>query len=231
MTDQSKNVSVSATVSKPISRRDFLHTAARASTASAILAAGFPTIVPASVFGETAPSNRINIGAIGTGRISRVHDLPGIWKYDGARIMALCDLDSNRVADAKTLINGYYSQKTGKLYDGVTGYANYHELLANKDIDAVVISTPDHKSDDQHGNWLDCIRSRQQPISPAELGHRACSTCLVHHIVMKLKRKVYWDPLTERFHNDDEANSMLARAQRSPYTLAAYSLSSSKETA
>ena len=44
------------------------------------------------------PSNRINIGAIGTGRISRGHDLPGLWKHDSARIMAVCDLDSQRVA-------------------------------------------------------------------------------------------------------------------------------------
>ena len=46
--------------------------------------------------------------------------------------------------DAKTLVNGYYTKKTGKPYDGVTTYADYRELLANKDIDAVVISTPDH---------------------------------------------------------------------------------------
>ena len=44
--------------------------------------AGFPAIVPASVLGSASPSNRINIGAIGTGRISRGHDLPGLWKHD-----------------------------------------------------------------------------------------------------------------------------------------------------
>src|SRR6201996_7159079 len=114
-------------------------------SAMATIAAGFPTIVPASVFGQTAPSNRINIGAIGVGRISRGHDLPGIWQFEQARIMAVCDLDAKRVEEGKTLINGYYSKKTGKPYDGVTGYHNYHELLANKDIDAVVISTPDHQ--------------------------------------------------------------------------------------
>ena len=59
-----------------------------------------------------------------------------------------------------------------------------------------------------------------QPISPAELGHRACSTCLIHDMAMVLKRKLYWDPTTERFKNDDEANSMLSRPQRSPYVLA-----------
>ena len=107
--------------------------------------AGFPAIVPACVFGENAPSNRINVGAIGLGRISRGHDLPGIWQFDQARIMAVCDLDSNRVEAGKTLVNSYYAQKTGKDYDGVTGYHHYQELLANKDIDAVVISTPDHQ--------------------------------------------------------------------------------------
>jgi predicted dehydrogenase len=444
-----------------VSRRSFLQAGA---------AVGFPAIVPSSMFGRNAPSNRINIGAIGVGRISRVHDMPGIWQYDSARIMAVCDLDSNRVELGKTLLNETYAKKSGKPYNGVTGYHNYHELLANKEIDAVVISTPDHqhaivavdaaragkdiymqkpasltiaegrylsnaiqssgrifqigsqqrswkqfrvacelvrngrigdlkyveiglpgdpagpdalempvppnlnydawlgstpvvyytemrvhpqkgfdrpgwlrceqfgagmitgwgahhvdtahwgmnteytgpvevwgtadypthglwnvhgkfktqavyangvtmsisgdypngikfygsegwifvtrdapvtssdpgkpatkieplvasnpkiltsvigpneihlyKSDDQHGNWLDCIRSRKTPIAPVEVGHRACSTCLLHQIAMKAKRKLYWDPQKERFKNDDQANAMLSRPQRAPY--------------
>ena len=450
-----------------VSRRSFLKTASGAAAAI-----GFPTIVPRSVFGQMAPSNRINVGAIGVGRISRVHDLPGIWQYDDVRIMAVCDLDANRVEAGKTLINGVYAKKTGKAYDGVTGYHNYHDLLANKDIDAVVISTPDHQhamagvaavragkdvylqkpasltiaegrylsnavqasgrivqigsqqrstvqfryaaelvrngrigdlkhveiglpgdpsgpdapampvpknlnydawlgstpevyytemrvhlqsgfdrpgwlrceqfgagmitgwgahhvdsahwgmnteytgpveiwgtaefpthglwdvhgkflthaiyangvtmdisgdfpngikfygtkgwifvsrgnetvtasdpaaklkdatalassdpkiiqseigpdeihlyvSKEQHRNWLDCIRSRQQPISPVEMGHRACSTCLLHHIAMKAKRRLHWDPQMEKFHGDDAANALLSRPQRAPYT-------------
>jgi len=72
-----------------ISRRRFLKTT---SCAAAII--GFPTIVPASVFGQFAPSKRINIGAVGVGRISRVHDLPSILPYDHAKIMAVCDLDA-----------------------------------------------------------------------------------------------------------------------------------------
>jgi predicted dehydrogenase len=449
------------------SRRTFLKT-----SLGAAAVAGFPTIVPSRVFGQLAPSNRINVGAIGVGRISRGHDLPGIWKYDQANIMAVCDLDANRVELGKALINGYYSKKTGKPYDGVTGYHHYRELLANKDIDAVVISTPDHQhaivavdavrakkdvylqkpasltisegrhmsdqvtaskqilqigsqqrswkqfyracelvrngrigeikhveiglpgdpaggnpapmpvptgfqydawlgstpevpytidrvmplkdfsrpgwlrmeqfgagmitgwgahhvdtahwgmnteltgpveiwgtaefptsglwdvhgkfltharyangitmdisgdfpngikwygtkgwifvtrdemttptatagqtakieplmasdpkildsvigpnevhlyqSDDQHGNWLDCIKSRKAPTAPAEIGHRACSTCLLHHIAMKTKRHLHWDPAKERFTNDDAANAMLSRPQRAPYVM------------
>ena len=454
------------------SRRQFLKVAGGGIAASAV-ALGFPAIVPASVLGGASPANRINIGAIGNGRISRGHDLPGVWKHDTARIMAVCDLDSRRVDDAKTLVNGYYTKQTGKPYSGVTGYSDYHDLLTNKDIDAVVISTPDHwhaiiaieavqagkdvylqkpasltiaegralsdavhrsgrifqigsqqrswpqfryaaelvrngrigklqtvevglpgdpsgdvepdmpvpanlnydrwlgstpvvpytekrvhpqtgydrpgwlrceqfgagmitgwgahhidsahwgmdteytgpievwgtaefpthglwdvhgdfrtealyadgvrmivsgafpngikfigsegwvfvsrgnsavtasdpvaklkdpqalaasdpriitsvigpdeihlpVSKDHHGNWLQCVRSRQQPIAPAEVAHRACSACLVHHIAMKTKRRLVWDPLKERFKNDEEANAMLSRPQRSPYVI------------
>ena len=51
-------------------------------------------------------SDRINVGAIGTGRISRGHDLPGIWRHDLARVVAVCDLDGKRLKDAVTLVNG-----------------------------------------------------------------------------------------------------------------------------
>jgi predicted dehydrogenase len=438
-------------------------------------ASGFPSIVPSSVLGAASPGNRINVGAIGTGRISRGHDLPGIWKHQTARIVAACDLDSKRVEEAKALINGQYAKQSGKASDGVIGYGNYRELLANKDIDAVVISTPDHwhaiiaihaveagkdvylqkpasltiaegralsdavhrsgrivqigsqqrswaqgqfrravelvrngrigalesvevglpgdpsgndepempvpknldydmwlgstpsvyytenrvhpqkgygrpgwlrceqfgagmitgwgahhidtahwgmdteytgpievwgsaefptrglwdvhgpfkteavyangvrmtvsgdfpngikfigsegwifvsrgndsvtasdpaskslenqplaasnpkiltsaigpneiqfpDSRDHHGNWLDCVKSRQQPLAPIEIGHRACSACLVHHIAMRAKRKLFWDPQKERFRNDDQANALLSRPQRWPYVI------------
>lgn len=74
-----------------------------------------------------------------------------------------------------------------------------------------------YESTSQPGNWLECIKSRKEPISPVEIGHRTCSVCLVTHIAMKLGRKLYWDPDKERFINDDEANSMLSRPQRAPY--------------
>jgi hypothetical protein len=77
-----------------------------------------------------------------------------------------------------------------------------------------------YHSEEQHGNWLDCIRSRIQPASPAEIAHRSCSACLVSHIGMKLGRKLRWDPRRERFANDDEANAMLSRPERHPYGLA-----------
>ena len=111
--------------------------------ASVILSVA-PYIVPSSVFGKNAPSNRINVAAIGTGRISRIHDLPGAWRQDFAQVMAVCDLDRNRAEDGKKLVNEYYTKKNGTPYDGVKVYTDHRELLNNKDIDAVLISTPDH---------------------------------------------------------------------------------------
>ena len=99
---------------KGTSRRKFITLAGKGVAASAA-AVGFPSIVPASVFGAFSPSNRINVGAIGTGRISRAHDLPGIWRHDIARIMAVCDLDGKRVQDAKALINEQYAKKKDPL--------------------------------------------------------------------------------------------------------------------
>lgn len=455
-----------------LSRRKFLSFGTKAGIAGAAVMSGFPTIVPASVLGPNAPSNRVNIAALGTGRISRSHDMPEVWKLDKARIIAVCDLDTKRADEAKVLVNDYYGKKKGSKHNGVTVYHDYREALQNKDIDAVIISTPDHwhslmaidaveagkdvylqkpasltiaegralsnavhrtgrilqigsqqrsseqfryaaelvrngrigdlhtvevglpgdpsgeeepempipknlnydmwlgstpyvyytekrvhpqegygrpgwlrceqfgagmitgwgshhidcahwamdmeysgpvevsgwaefpksglwdvhgkfrtealyengvkmivtnelpngikyigskgwifvtrgnysvtasdpsssggkkpltasdpkiltsqigpdeihlyESSDHHGNWLDSVISRRPPIAPIEVGHRSCSTCLIHHIAMKLGRPVKWDPKRERFLNDDEANAMISRSQRWPYVL------------
>jgi len=72
-------------------------------------------------------------------------------------------------------------------------------------------------SNNQQGNWLDCIKTRKEPISPVDTGHYACTVCLITHIAMKLGRRLRWDPVKELFINDDEANKMLSRPQRKPY--------------
>jgi predicted dehydrogenase len=124
-----------------ISRRKFLNQSVKAT----VFAVAVPSIVPSSVFGKNAPSNRINVGAIGAGRISRTHDMPGVWRQDIAQLMAVCDLDSKRTQEGKVLIDGYYTKKNGADYNGTKAYNDFEELLANKDIDAVTISTPDHQ--------------------------------------------------------------------------------------
>ncbi|GAA5220882.1 Gfo/Idh/MocA family protein [Membranihabitans marinus] len=74
-----------------------------------------------------------------------------------------------------------------------------------------------YESPEQHKNWLDCIKSRSLTVAPAEVAHRSCSTCLLFHTAMKIPRKLYWDPVREKFKNDDEANAMLYRPQRHPW--------------
>ena len=131
-------------IKNPNSRRDFLKNTVKAGVGSMVLS-GFPTIVPASVFGKNAPSNKINIGQIGIGRIARTHDLPETFKYDNARIMAVADVDRIRLESGKKMLEGWYAKKTGQAnYIDIKIYEDFHQLINNKDIDAVIISTPDH---------------------------------------------------------------------------------------
>ncbi|MBH45830.1 MAG: oxidoreductase [Flavobacteriaceae bacterium] len=122
-------------------RRNFISKTAMGTAALA----SFPTIVPANVLGKNAPSNKINIGQIGCGRIARSHDLRDTMAYDAAQIIAVCDLDSNRLKDGKELVDKFYREKNGKpRYKGTKMYMDYLDMLNDKDIDAVMISTPDH---------------------------------------------------------------------------------------
>jgi predicted dehydrogenase len=68
-------------------------------------------------------------------------------------------------------------------------------------------------------NFLDCVKSRKPCYSPAENGHRAAGIAHLANIAMLLGRKLKWDPQTERFPGDQEANRMLSRPMREPWTL------------
>jgi hypothetical protein len=72
---------------------------------------------------------------------------------------------------------------------------------------------------DHHGNFLDCVKSRKTPLAPIEEAHRSATICHIGNLAMKLQRKLRWNPETEEFVDDAEANRMLARPMRSPYTL------------
>jgi predicted dehydrogenase len=88
-------------------------------------------------------------------------------------------------------------------------------LSASIDPGAAGIET----SDDHYVNFLECVKSRKAPVSTVESGHRA--TCLgnIADIAVRLGRKLKWDPAEERFADDAEANGLLARPMRAPWTL------------
>lgn len=72
-------------------------------------------------------------------------------------------------------------------------------------------------------DWLDCIRSRKQPVADVEIGHRSITLCHLVNITRQVGRRVKWDPQQERFLGDDEANRYLSRARRNGYELPAIS--------
>ncbi|MEN8230942.1 MAG: Gfo/Idh/MocA family oxidoreductase, partial [Bacteroidota bacterium] len=121
-------------------RREFLQKTGTTAAAGMIL----PTIVPSTVFGKNAPSNRINIGMIGAGRQAVNYNLNrGFLKLPNCRVVAVNDVDSWRMANAAKVVNDAYS-KTGKSYNGVKTYDDYRDVINDKDVDAVMISTTDH---------------------------------------------------------------------------------------
>ncbi|MBX3175970.1 MAG: Gfo/Idh/MocA family oxidoreductase [Candidatus Hydrogenedentes bacterium] len=115
-----------------LSRRKFL------AASGAVLAA--PYIIPSTAMGAdgaTAPSNRINIGVVGTGS-----QAGGLMKnaiqHENTRVVALCDVDHTRLAEAKQRVDEYYGDTACAVHH------DYRELLAREDIDAVIVATPDH---------------------------------------------------------------------------------------
>lgn len=73
-------------------------------------------------------------------------------------------------------------------------------------------------SDDHKRNFLDAIRKRQPPISPIGAAVHAETMCQQSEIAMRLRRKLRWDPKAERFIDDEQANRLLSRAIRAPWT-------------
>ena len=122
-----------------ISRRSFLKGVA----ALGGVVAGFPTIVPSTVFGENAPSNRVAVGCIGVGGQGG-SDMNNILRLEGAQILGVCDCFKDRRESRAKTVNDYYSSKTRQSYKSCEAYRDFRELLARPDIDAVTISTPDH---------------------------------------------------------------------------------------
>jgi predicted dehydrogenase len=76
-----------------------------------------------------------------------------------------------------------------------------------------------YKSGNHIQNFLDCIKTRKDPICTAEIGHRSASLCHLGNISMLLGRKIKWDPKKEQFKNDPEADSMVSRNMRVPWRL------------
>ncbi len=113
----------------------------------------------------------------------------------------------------------------GARFEGTDGWLQYtyNKIDASSDDIKNSIIGPDEirlpVSDDHYRNFLDAVKSRQDPIEPVEVGHRTASICHLGNIAMRLKRKLKWDPQAECFLDDDEASRMLRRPYREPWSL------------
>lgn len=124
-------------------RRDFLAQAAAATA----YAAAVPLLLPASARGadgHVPPSERLNVGLIGRGRMGAGH-LRVLLGRKEAQVVAVCDVDRTRGEEGRSLVEETYAAaRPSGTYRGCTAYNDHRELLARPDIDAVVIVTPDH---------------------------------------------------------------------------------------
>lgn len=114
--------------------------------------------------------------------------------------------------------------------NGITFYGSEGEIFINR---GAFVSKPEglvrskigpheihlYESRDHYENFLDCVRTRSTPITPIEIGHRSIAVAHLANISMRLGRGLNWDPERERFVGDEEADSMIGRAMRAPWSL------------
>jgi len=118
------------------SRRQFL----KHSTGAAVSLAALPSIIPASALGangKATPNERVVVGCIGVGPQGQ-GDMGGFLNQQDVQVVAVCDVKTDQLEQARNQVNGKYGNK-----DCAT-YGDFRELLARKDIDACLIATPDH---------------------------------------------------------------------------------------
>jgi predicted dehydrogenase len=121
---------------KTISRRSFIRT-----TSSLAAAVALPHVLPASALGAdntVAPSDKITVGFIGTGGHGIGRNLNMYLAQSDAKVLAVCDVDSNNLTRAEKMVNDKYGNTD------CAATKDFRDILARKDIDTVMISTPDH---------------------------------------------------------------------------------------
>lgn len=117
----------------------------------------------------------------------------------------------------------YHGGPSGCTFEGSEGTiyvdrgrleSNPPKILEDK-LDAKAVRL--YHANDHRRNWIECIRSRKPAICPAEVGHRTATVCNMGNIAYWLRRKLKWNPATERFMDDAEANKLVDREVRDPW--------------
>jgi predicted dehydrogenase len=120
-----------------LNRRQFLKTSSLLTLGAPLLMAGW------RARGEKGPNDRITMGFIGTGTQGRGL-LQNFLNHPNTQILAVCDVDTTRREHHRKIVEEFYSIKRDADFKGCAAYPEFRDLIARKDIDAVVIATPDH---------------------------------------------------------------------------------------
>ena len=118
----------------PCTRRSFLHRGIN----GILAAAAAPQFVASRLLGQNAPSQRVTLGFIGVGVHGLGYNLKSFLQQDDCQVIAVCDVFGSRRAEARRVVDAHYGTK------GCAEFADFRDLLARRDIDVAVISTPDH---------------------------------------------------------------------------------------
>jgi len=124
-----------------------------------------------------------------------------------------------------TVANNKQLEQGAKWYgeNGKWIYVKRGKLEANPESVLKEVIGPEetrlYESRDHKQDFLNCIKTRKDPIAPAEVGHRSISVGLLGEIAMLTERELKWDPEKEVFIDDEQANRMLSRPMRSPWHL------------
>ncbi len=117
------------------------------------------------------------------------------------------------------------STSHGTAFEGTEGWVHVHRGIINASADGIIKSKPGthdlrlYESSHHVGNFLDCVRSRKKAVCDIDEAVRSETFCQVSDIAIRFGRKLKWDPAKERFIGDEQANRMLSRTMRSPWTL------------
>lgn len=131
------------------------------------------------------------------------------WEYPG-----FIATYTNRVCNQHPEFNETYGIRfygtEGTLFVDRGGWKIIPELDDKKQPRIAAQSGGTSEQDHPHvKNFLECVKSREKPISPPEVTHRSTSTCLIANIALKTGQKLFWDAQAERFTNSEEANQLL----------------------
>jgi predicted dehydrogenase len=144
----------------------------------------------------------------------------GIWNVHGT-----FRIEYTYASGVKLICADNKTNRQGVLFEGAQGWvyvkrkiidAHPKSLLTSK-IGPTEVNL--YKSNNHKENFLKCIKTRSQTVAPAEVAHRSNTVCVLGYLAMLLDRKLIWNPQQERFTNDDQANRMLSRPMRTPWTL------------